>query len=170
MNRFIKLLLIKILLVAVVSFELNAQNGLSVKIQNSINLFESISTSESKYELNFIEEKNTLYFKYDLNDGNRIGYKAILEDIHPEGIFIAEIEGTTFLRVLSVNNGKVFVKEKFRGEFRLSNNTNLIDIQLPKNFDEGTLKNLIQSLKLIFVKEEIEPIIDNIDLPKTKYD
>jgi hypothetical protein len=169
MNRYIKFVVIQILLIAATGYELNAQEIQKWNPQKTISLFESLSTSESKFGLDFIEEKNTLYFTYKILEGNRIGYKVILEDIHPEGIFITETEGKTFLRILSVNNGKIFVKEQFRGEFRLSNNTNLIDIELPEDFNEIQLKKFIENLKSIFVEEKVQSI-DNIDLPKTKND
>ena len=95
-------------------------------------------------------------------------YKAILNDIHPEGIFIIEKEGTKFLRILSIHNGKVFVREKFKGQFRNSNNTNIIEIELPENIDGKQLNELVENLKSIFVKEEKKTPIQIVEPPKTK--
>lgn len=136
-------------------------------IEKSIEIFNSFSNDSSDYSLEFIKEKNTLYFRYRLSEKKSFGYKTILEDIHPEGIFIIEKENNTFLRILSIHNEKVFVKEKFRGKFRLSNNINLIDIELDKTINENTLSDLVHSLKSIFVKEK-KDIPIQIEPPKTK--
>ena len=161
MNR--KVIAIGILLILANSCKTNAQEKVNIPIQKSIELFNSWTTETSKYELEFIEEKNTLYFKYELEEKRRYGFKAILEDIHPEGIFILKNEDKTFLRILSIHNGKVFVRERFRGQFRNSNNTNLIDIELPEKVDKQELDELVVNLKTIFVKEEKETPIQIIE-------
>jgi len=150
-----------------VSCKTVAQKKSDSPIENSLKAFNSMTNESSKYELDFIDENNTLYFKYELGEKKRFGYKANLDDIHPEGIFIIEKENKTFLKILSINNQKVFIKEKFRGEFRLGNNTNIIEIELPENIKEN-LNQLVENLKSIFVEEEKETPIQIVEPPRTK--
>ena len=163
-----KILSIGFLLMLMVSCKTVAQKESNSPIESPLKTFNSMTNESSKYELDFIDEKNTLYFKYELGEKKKFGYKAILDDIHPEGIFIIEKEGTKFLRILSIQNGKVFIREKFRGQFRNSNNTNIVEIELPKNIDEKQLNELVESLKSIFVKEEKKIPIQIVEPPRTK--
>ena len=116
------------LLIFVVSCKSIAQKKSDTPIEKSIKSFNALTTESAKYELEFVEEKNTLLLKYNLGKQKRLDYKAILQHVHPEGIFIIEKENTKFLRMLSINNQKVFIKGKYRGDFRTSNNTNIIEI------------------------------------------
>ena len=151
-----------------VSCKTVAQKQSNSPVENSIRIFNSMTSESSKYELDFIDRENTLYFKYELGEKKKFGYKTILDDIHPEGIFIIEKEGTNFLRILSIHNGNVFVREKFRRQFRNSNNTNIVEIELPENIDEKLLMELVENLKSIFVKEEKETPIQIVEPPRTK--
>lgn len=163
-----KILSIWILLIFTVTCSTVAQKESNSQIENSLKTFNSMTNEFSKYELDFIDEKNTLYFKYELGEKQKFGYKAILNDIHPEGIFIIEKEDRKFLRILSIHNGKVFVREKFKGQFRNSNNTNIVEIELPENIDGKQLNELVENLKSIFVKEEKKTPIQIVEPPKTK--
>ncbi len=145
-----------------------AQNKSDSPIENSLFSFNSLTNESAKYELDFFEEKNTLYFKCELGEKKKFGFKAILKDIHPEGIFIIEKENTKFLRILSIHNGKVFVREIFKGQFRNSNNTNIIEIELPENIYNKELEKLVENLKSIFVKEEKATPIQIVEPPRTK--
>jgi len=161
-----RILILGFLLIFINSYKITAQAEAAPSIQKSIVLFESFSNETSKYELDFIEEKETLYFKYISKENKKFGYKAILRHIHPEGIFTLKVGDKTILRILSIHNGKVFVEEKFKGEFRLSNSSNLIDIEMPDEVDEHQLNELIKNLKGILIKEEQKPT-QLLELPKT---
>ena len=67
-----------------VSCKTVAQKKSNSPIENSLKTFNSMTNESSKYELDFIDEKNTLYFKYELGEKKKFGYKAILDDIHPQ--------------------------------------------------------------------------------------
>ena len=163
-----KVLFFGFLIMFTTSLKTIAQNKSNSPIEKSINSFNSLSNVSSKYELDFIEKKNTLYFKYELGENKKFGFKAILKDIHPEGIFIIERENIKYLRILSIHNGKVFVREVLRGQFWNSNNTNIIEIQLPENINDKDLTILVENLKSIFIKEEKEVPLQIVEPPKTK--
>jgi hypothetical protein len=163
-----KIMLIGVLLIVVSSCKTIAQSDAESSIKKSVNSFNSLTSELGKYELQFIKEKNTLYFKYELGKNKRFGYKAILEDIHPLAIFVVERKNTKYLKILSIHNGKVFVREKLRGEFLNSNNTNIIEIEIPENINENQLIDLEENLKSIFVKEENETQIQLVEPPRTK--
>lgn len=165
-----KILLIGILIICSSSCKTVAQIKSDSPIENSTFSFNSLTNKSAKYKLDFIEEKTTLYFKCELGEKKKFGYKAILADIHPEGIFIIEKKNTMFLRILSTDNRKVFVREIFRGQFRNSNNTNIIDIELPENSATKELEELVENLKSIFIKKEKEPQIQIVEPPRTKND
>lgn len=164
----LKILSIGFLLILMVSYKAVGQKESNSPIESSLKTFNSMTNGSAKYELDFIDEKYTLYFKYDLGEKKRFGYKAILNDIHPEGIFIIERGDTKYLRILSIHNGKVFVREKFRGQFRNSNNTNIVEIELPDNINKKQLDELIENLKSIFVKEKRNTPIQIVEPPRTK--
>lgn len=163
-----KIIIIGILLIITSSCKTIAQSDKELPIYTSINSFNSLSSELGKYELQFIKEKNTLYFKYELGKNKRFGYKAILEDIHPLAVFVIERENTKYLRILSIHNGKVFVRERLRGEFLNSNNTNIIEIEIPENINDYQLSDLEENLKSIFVKEENKTQIQIVEPPRTK--
>lgn len=163
-----KILLIGILIMFTTPCKTFAQNKSNLSIEKSIYNFNSLTNGSSKYKLDFIEKKNTLYFKYELGEKKKFGFKAILEDIHPEGIFIIERENIKYLRILSIHNGKVFVREVLRGQFWNSNNTNIIEIQLPENINDKALTVLVENLKSIFIKEEKEVPIQIVEPPIMK--
>lgn len=107
----------------------------SVTSQNEnieIDLSKSISTlshDDFEYKVNYIEDKKTVYFAL-LKSGKVIkAYKLIVTDIHPKGVFLYENDDDTFsIRILSLNNGYVFIKENLEKKYRSSNTTNYVDI------------------------------------------
>jgi len=144
----------------------NSQNTNRINAESLIKSFENLSDKNNGYKLEFIENKNTLIFKIKTQNSEEIGYKVILTDIHPQGIFRFESENKNFIRILSIDNGHRFIKEKFRNGFRVSNTTNIIDIELAKNTDLEKIDKVIGDLKSVLEKpktesDEIQIVVPN---------
>lgn len=90
--------------------------------------FQQLSYNDFEYSVDYMEDKKTLYFK-SIKSGIPVnGYKLLVEDIHPKGIYLYKSNGRYTIRVISLNNGNVFIKENFGGKYRNSNTTNYVDI------------------------------------------
>src|SRR5690606_21355536 len=124
-----------------------SQNKNQMKIGSLIESYKNLTDNENEYNIEFLENKNTLIFKFKNQNSKEIRYKAILTDIHPQGIFRFELDNKIFLRILSIDNGHRFIKEKFINGFRVSNTTNIIDIELPKNTNLEKTEKVIRDLK-----------------------
>lgn len=101
------------------------------------------------YDFRYIEEKATLYLSIFEQDIQKKGYRLLIRDIHPEGIFVEKNK----IRVLTINNGHMFVEEKFRSGKRLSHNTNYIDIEGYMDLDKA--QKFVESLRT-FVKSKTQ--------------
>ncbi len=134
--------------------------GQTTDIDSLIKSFKSLSDQENEYEMEFVENKNTFLLKSKTADSKELFYKAILTDIHPEGIFIFESDNNYFLRILSIDNGSRFIKERFPNGFRRSNTTNIIDIKLSKTGDFGNVRQVIATFKNFLQ----EPKTENDDI------
>ncbi|PKQ46770.1 hypothetical protein CSW08_01305 [Confluentibacter flavum] len=144
----------------------NSQNTNQMKMDSLIESYKNLTDKENEYNIEFVENKNTLIFKFKTQNSEQIGYKVILTDIHPQGIFRYESDNKTFLRILSIDNGHRFIKEKFRNGFRVSNTTNVIDIGLPKIVDLEKTDKVIRDLKSVLEKPVTES--DEIQIVEPK--
>lgn len=139
-----------------------------MKMDSLIESYKNLTDKEDEYNIEFVENKNTLIFKFKTQNSEEIGYKVILTDIHPQGIFRFESDNKTFIRILSIDNGHRFIKEKFRNGFRVANTTNVIDIELPKIVDLGRTDKVIRDLKNVLEKPVTESDEIQIAIPKLK--
>ncbi|GAA4281919.1 hypothetical protein [Gaetbulibacter aestuarii] len=145
-----------------------SQNTNQMKMDSLIESYKNLTDKENDYNIEFVENKNTLIFKFKTQNSEEIGYKVILTDIHPQGIFRFESDNKTFIRILSIDNGHRFIKEKFRNGFRVSNTTNVIDIGLPKIVDLEKTDRVIRDLKSVLEKPVTESDEIQIVGPKSK--
>ena len=145
----------------------NSQNENTMKMDSLFKSYENLSDKKNEYKIVFVEDKNTFIFKFKTLDSEEIGYKAILTDIHPQGIFCFEMDNKNFIRILSIDNGHRFIKEKFRNGFRVSNTTNIIDIEITKNTDLGKIDKVIRDLKGVMEKPVTESDEIQIVVPKS---
>jgi hypothetical protein len=145
-----------------------SQNTNQMKMDSLIESYKNLTDKENEYNIEFVENKNTLIFKFKTQNSEEIGYKVILTDIHPQGIFRFESDNKTFIRILSIDNGHRFIKEKFRNGFRVSNTTNVIDIRLPKIEDLEKTDKVIRDLKSVLEKPVTESDEIQIVGPKSK--
>ena len=145
-----------------------SQNTNQMKMDSLIESYKDLTDKNNEYKIEFVENKNTLIFKFKTQDSEEIGYKAILTDIHPQGVFRYESDNKNFIRILSIDNGHRFIKEKFRNGFRVSNTTNVIDIELPKNVDLEKTDKVIRDLKSVLEKPATESDEIQIVGPKSK--
>lgn len=90
--------------------------------------FNSLSIDAFAFKVSYFEEKETLYFEVKENGATINAYKLLKRDIHPKGIFMIENDNQYSIRILSLNNGHVFIKENFGTKYRHSNTTNYVDI------------------------------------------
>lgn len=90
--------------------------------------FSALSFDGFTFKVSYIKDKETLYFEVKENEATIKAYKLLKKDIHPKGIFLIESDNQYSIRVLSLNNGYVFIKENFGTKYRHSNTTNLVDI------------------------------------------
>ena len=137
-----------------------------MKIDSLIESYENLIDKNNEYKIEFVENKNTLIFKFKTQNSEEIGYKAILADIHPQGIFRFESDHKNYIRILSIDNGHRFIKERFRNGLRVSNTTNIIDIEVAKNTDLEKIDNVIRALKSVLEKPIMEPEEIQIVVPK----
>ncbi len=147
---------------------INSQNTNRMKMDSLIESYKNLSDKKNGYNIEFVENKNTLILKFQVQNSEEIEYKAILTDIHPQGIFLFELENKNFIRILSIDNGHRFIKEKFRNGFRVSNTTNIIDIELIKKVDLEKIDKVIGDLKSILEKPVTESDEIQIIVPKSK--
>lgn len=91
--------------------------------------FSSLSFEDFTFKVSYIEEKETLYFEVMKNESTINAYKLLKRDIHPKGFFLIKDDTNLYsIRILSLHNGNVFIKENFKGKYRHSNTTNFVDI------------------------------------------
>ena len=147
---------------------INSQNTNRMKMDSLIQSYKNLSDKKNGYNIEFVENKNTLILKFQVQNSEEIEYKAILTDIHPQGIFLFELENKNFIRILSIDDGHRFIKEKFRNGFRVSNTTNIIDIELIKKVDLEKIDKVIGDLKSILEKPVTESDEIQIIVPKSK--
>jgi len=145
-----------------------SQNKNRMKMDSLIESYKKLTDKKNEYKIEFIENKNTLIFKFKTQNSEEIGYKAILTDIHPQGIFRFELENKNYIRILSIDNGHRFIKEKFRNGFRVSNTTNIIDIELTNDIYLEKVDKVIRELKSVLEKPVTESNEIQIVIPKSK--
>ena len=141
---------------------INSQNSNQIKMDSLIESFTNLTEEKNEYDIEFVENKNTLIFKFKTENSKEIGYKAILTDINPLGIFLFESNQKAFIRILSIDNGHRFIKQNFN----YSNTTNVIDIELPKNVDLEKTNKVIENLKSVLEKPKTES--DDIQIITSK--
>jgi hypothetical protein len=141
---------------------INGQNTNQKKMDSLIESYTNLTDKKNDYNIEFIENKNTLIFNFKTESSREIGYKAILTDINPLGVFLFESDKKTFIRILSIDSGHRFIKQNIN----YSNTTNVIDIELPKNVNLEKANKVIESLKSILVKPEKES--DDIQIITSK--
>lgn len=92
--------------------------------------FNDLSIDDFTFKVSYNKEKETLYFEVKENGMTINAYKLLKRDIHPKGMFLIENDNQYSIRILSLNNGHVFIKESFGTKYRHSNTTNFVDIGL----------------------------------------
>lgn len=126
---------------------------------------ELLSKDNLVYRGNYFVRKEMLYFEV-FEGKKQNGYKLLIKDIHPEGVFFHQDSLKKSIRIISINNGKLFIKEEFRNEFRVSNNANYIDIHLNDKVNMDLIDKFINQLKsFIYANQERNKIIsDEIEI------
>lgn len=121
----------------------NKQTNL-IKFQESFN---SLSNVDFEYIVRYDENNETLYFE-TIKLGKLInGYKILIKDIHPKGIYLFEDSGIYSIRILSINNAHVFIKENFEKKYRYSNTINYVEIGVWSNDYKDLLKLFIHTFE-----------------------
>lgn len=158
MNKFKNT--IRLIIILLITFKANCQTENKAELNNLITSFENLSSKKANYELEYVGEKKTFYFKFKIEKSEEITYKVIKSDMHPEGIFLFKSKDGDFIRILSIDNGHRFIREKFINGFRLSHTTNLIDIRILSNSNQSEIDTVIANLKNVLkkIKPEIEEI------------
>lgn len=118
-----KLVFLLLMLANLTSFAQNNEAFESIKQS-----FNSLSIHDFTFNLSYLEEKENLYFEIKENGITINAYKLLKRDVHPKGIFLIESDNQHSIRILSLNNGHVFIKENFGKKYRHSNTTNYVDI------------------------------------------
>lgn len=134
------------------TFGQNSKENVSIKLKES---FSSLSYGEFEFRVNYIEGKETLYFE-TIKSGKPInGYKLLVEDIHPKGIYLYEDNrGIYLLRILSINNGNVFIEENLGKKHKHSKTTNYVDIGYWNENNKTSLKIFILILEEFLKKRK----------------
>lgn len=118
-------LTIFLFLLSLCSFGQNHNEDVSIKLKES---FHSLSYDDLEFKVNYIKNEKTLYFESKRSGNSIKGYKMLIEDIHPKGIFLYESKETFSIRILSLNNGNVFIEDNLDSKYKYSKTTNHIDI------------------------------------------
>ncbi len=99
-------------------------------------------------QIEYIDNKKTFVIEKTKDDTVKDEYKMLLRDIHPEGIFLTKNKKSKIsIRILSINNGHLFIESEFKNGFRVSNSTNFIDIGPWNKKKEKELQDVINRLK-----------------------
>lgn len=93
------------------SLSLFGQKTQQELLNNLENSFSLLSKKDVKYKLTYQKEKEILYLKEIKHNSGFTSYKLLINDIHPLGVFLDEKNKYYSLKVLSKNNGNVFIKE-----------------------------------------------------------
>lgn len=157
--------IICLLIIFLLPKELFAQNK-QKEINTLEKLFSNFSEGASTYKLSYMENKKTFVLKVSTNEGASKIFKFLEEDIHPEGVFFDELKRSYTLKILSIDNGHRFIFTKLRNKTKLSNTTNIIEIDNINPEKKEILKKFIIKLRdyrksLIEKKTEELQIISN---------
>ena len=163
-----KLLLGLILL----SFACPLQRDDDNRINELIKAFHLFSNDNTEYDLEYVKEKRTFYFKMSDNGVLVKAYKILERDIHPEGIFLIENDGEKSIRILSIHNGNVFISERFVNGIRRGKTTNYIDIEGISHVRKEDIDRFVELFKAFLKEDETkkEVIPDVVSPPRTKND
>ncbi len=126
--------------------------------------FKNLSNKNIQFKLNYLKQKETLLFELSNNNILLESYQIRIKDIHPEGIFINKSEGNKTLRILSIKNRDIFIKNSFKNGYRVSNTTNYIDIGGIENFDDGKLLRFINEFKEFIVLKNNTKQHNDVDI------
>ena len=119
--------------------------------------FESLSYGVWDYKASYIMDDETLYFMVVKSNEPIYAYKMLVKDIHPEGIYLVEKDEYYSIRVLSLNNGHVFIKENLSGKYRHSSTANFVDIGTwDKNYKLKILEFILSFQKFVTGKKATE--------------
>lgn len=151
-----KLVFLLLILANLTSFAQNNEAFESMKQS-----FNSLSIDDFKFKVNYLEEKETFYFEVKENGVTINAYKLLKRDVHPKGIFLIEKDNRYSIRILSLNNGHVFIKENLGKKYRHSNTTNYVDIGF---WDKSYKPKLIKFLS------DFEQFLNNKPSEKTDDD
>lgn len=93
----------------------------------------------------FDNKSKEISFKNFSKNGDPVNYKLLANDIHPLGVFVLG-ESKNVVRILSIDNGKRFVRERVISGFRTSNNTNYIDLNFNSSKNINEVHKFVEAL------------------------
>lgn len=124
-------------------------------INNLKRAFGELSYKEYEYRLDFNKQKKTLYLEVSKSGKAVKGYKLLVKDIHPLGVFVIDNDSICSLRLLSLNNGHVFIDENLDKKYVHSNTANYVDIGIWDKSFKPALNSFIVQFKQ-FIKDLTE--------------
>lgn len=161
----------KILIILLFAVNAQCQDRKNDTLLRFVDSFSSLSFNQLKYGAVYIEKKETVIFNL-YGDGDLLGsYKLLIRDIHPNGVFLIQENGINYIRVLSLNNGTVFIEEEFRNGYRLSHTTKYIDIPyyiIDRKAGIAFIKNFEEFIKSKMNSAKLPEVIEYITAPENK--
>lgn len=127
----------------------------------------NLGSSDYSYFLALDEETSTIEFV--VNKGQQIIelYRLLLQDVHPEGVFILEKDSKLQLKILSRNHSGVFIHEKYKNGLRLSSNIKFIEYGNFSIASKEKLKKIVKLFKKLLPSEvKVKPTF--VEPPRTK--
>ncbi|MEQ9302633.1 MAG: hypothetical protein RJQ14_01855 [Marinoscillum sp.] len=141
-----------------------------VKIDSLNQLFKEISPIDYQTIIEYDSSKSTLLFSiYDKGQLLK-SYKALVADIHPEGIFYIEQDGMLFLKIISRCSGNVFIETDHKGKYVLSKTTSRLILggySAEYKYNIMILSQIFQSV-IFDCQDKKENEEDDISLPMMK--
>ena len=136
-------------------------------IDKIIDKLSAIENQDYSYRFDYIENQTTL--ELTVMKGDRIAelYSLLVNDIHPEGIFVLEMDDGIVMKILSKNNSKVFTYERFINGHRFSSNIRFIELGILPLMYKKILNDITNLIKeMISIESEAGPNI--VNPPRTR--
>ncbi len=130
-----------------------AQIGKQDSIPDFLKTYSEISNNNYNYTGYLDSEKQIVSLETKDSHGETFRYKMLIKDIHPEGIFKI-YDSSNLVRILSIDNGKKFIEEGFKNGYRVSHNTNIIDIKFNNESDDILIDRFIEEMKKFLTKKK----------------
>jgi hypothetical protein len=127
-------------------------------ITRLVNSFNNLSGKGSVFKLKFIEKDSVLIFQKEKME-EQVLYRVLIKHIHPEGIYIDRnlITRELVLKIISMDNGNLFIKTESGKNPKLSEIINVISFAKFNRSKEKAMNEFVENMREVlrtFNKQE----------------